>query len=91
MPRKSEIEAISSAQLVAVASRILSNCPSRRFELACDTANHSAPTSASMANDIDGSIYTTALKQLKTDETKRPLSRSWPSSTESVASPTGVD
>jgi hypothetical protein len=44
-----------------------------------------------MVTDIDGSIYITASKQLKTDETRRPRSRSWPSSTESVASPTGVD
>jgi hypothetical protein len=91
MLRKSEIEAISNAQLVAAASRTLSSCLSRRFELACDIVNHSAPTFASMVTDIDGSIYITASKQLKTDETRRPRSRSWPSSTESVASPTGVD
>jgi len=57
MPRRSEIKAILNALLVDAASRILSSCQSRRFELACDIANHSAPTSANTANGIDGSIF----------------------------------
>jgi hypothetical protein len=91
MPRRSKIKAISNALLVDAASRILSSCQSRRFEPACDIANHSAPTSANTANGIDGSIFIIASKQRRTGKMKKQPLRSWPSSIESEVSPTGVD